>query len=309
MATCYKETPSNMADITQYIISDKSSCVREIIMAEKCFFYDTCAFRKHANLKHPESLLEFLKRKNGIVVITRTIIMELASVSQSLNIEYVDYIKKMHQAGLKILVIYEEDIFDVLGQCFNSNAQINKYLDVAIKVAKSAVGTISSVYKSDIQLRNDIMSDNNTDSTLFTRFFNIVRNSKESGDNLGEEMIAICIHMLSNIPESYNYKYIVMTEDKGAIKLINKIWKNICDYSLKNTVTAVTTVVLGQKIYQENLITTKAQVEEIVFAGITGGRGTIVASEEYDLEPQEKTMVCGEVANKIMVPNAIRIYY
>lgn len=309
MATSYTETPSNMADIMQYIMVDKSSCAQEIIMAKICFFYDTCAFRKHANLQHPEPLFEFLKRKNGIIVITRTILMELASASKILNAEYIDYLKKMHQAGLKILVIYEEDIFNVLSQCFTSYAQINKYLDVAVKVSKSTTGTINNVYKSDIKLRTDIMSANNTDGTLFERFFNTVRNSKESGDNLGEEMIAICIHMLSSIPEPHNYKYIVITEDKGAIRLINKIWKNILEYSTKNTVTAVTTVVLAQKIYQENLITTKAQVEEIVSAGSADGMITIVASEEYDLAPQEKTMLFSEISDKIMTPNAIRIYY
>ena len=85
MAASYTDNPSNMPDIIQYIILDKSRCVQEIIMAEKCFFYDTCAFRRHANLQHPEPLFEFLKGKNGIVVITRTIIMELASASKSLN--------------------------------------------------------------------------------------------------------------------------------------------------------------------------------------------------------------------------------
>lgn len=309
MAASYTDNPSNMPDIIQYIILDKSRCVQEIIMAEKCFFYDTCAFRRHANLQHPEPLFEFLKGKNGIVVITRTIIMELASASKSLNVEYIEYLKKMHQAGLKVLVVYEEIIFDVLKQCFTSNAQINKFLNIAINVAKSTTGTISSLYKSEIQLRTDIMTDGNTDSTLFVQFFNTVRGNKESGDNLGEEMIAICIHMLSNIPEPYNYKYIVMTEDKGAIRLINKIRKNLCDHIAKNTVTAVTTVVLGQKIYQENLIVTKDEVEEFVSAGITGGMVTIVASEEYDLEPQEKVLLFSEVADRIMTPNAIRIYY
>lgn len=309
MATSYTETPSNMADIMQYIIEDKSSCVQEIIMSERCFFYDTCSFRTHANLQHPEPVFEFLKRKNGIIVITRTILMELASASHSLNVEYVDYIKKIHQAGLKILIIYEEHIFNVLSQCFGSNAQINEYLDIAVKVSKSTTGTISRVYKSNTQLRTDIMAANNTDSTLFERFFNTVRNSKVSGDNLGEEMIAVCIHMLSNIPEPHNYKYIVITEDKGAIRLINKIWRNIFEHSTKNTVTAVTTVALAQKIYQERLITTKAQVEEIVSSVNTGGTVTIVASEEYDLEPQEKTMSYSDISDRIITLNAIHIYY
>lgn len=309
MAASYTENPLNMADIMQYIIEDKSSCAREILMAERCFFYDTCSFRTHANLQHPEYVFEFLKRKNGIIVITRTILMELASASQSLNVEYVDYIKKMYQAGLKIFVIYEEDIFHVLSQYFASNAEINKHLDIAVKVVKSTTGTVHRVYKSDVRLRTDMMSDNHTHGTLFERFFSAVRNNKESGDNLGEEMIAICIHLLSNIPEIYSYKYIVMTEDKGAIRLINKMRRNILEYSMRNTVTAVTTVALTQKIYLEGIIETKEQVEEMISSVNTNDRVTIVASEEYDLEPQEKTMSYSDISDRIMTPNAIHIYY
>lgn len=309
MATSYTENPSNISDIMQYVLADTSRCVQEILLAEKCFFYDTCAFRNHANLEHSEFLLEFIQRKKGIVIITRTVIMELASSSGSLNVEYIDYLKKMYQYGLKILVIYEEDVFDVLSQCFTSNARINEQLDVAVKVVKSATGTISDVYKSDKQLRADIMSDNNTDSTLFARFFSAVRGNKVSGDNLGEEMIAICIHLLSNIPEYHEYKHIVMTEDKGAIRTINKIWKNIWDYSAKNTVTAVTTVALVQKLYQQNIITTKEQVEEFISSGATDGIVKILVSEEYDLEPQEKTLLCSDVADKIVTSYGMRIYY
>ena len=71
----------------------------------------------------------------------------------------------------------------------------------------------------------------------------------------------------------------------------------------------MTTVALGQKIYQEGIITTRAQAEEIISTGIADGIVKIAASEEYDLEPQEKTMLCCEVADKIVIPNAIHIYY
>ena len=91
-------------------------------------------------------------------------------------------------------------------------------------------------------------------------------------------MIAICGHMLANVPEIQNYKYIVMTEDKGAIRLINKTQKNIWDYLRKKTITAVTTVALGQKMYLENIISTSDQVEKIVGTGIVNGIVKIVAA-------------------------------
>lgn len=309
MTQTYTDNPFNMADIMQYIITDKTQYAQEIFTAEKCFIYDTCAFRKHVRLEQPEILFEFIKKKNGIVMITRTIIMELASANKSLNMEYIEYLEKMHRAGIRVLVIYEEELFDILNQCFTSRGRVNEFLGTAIKVVKSTAGTISKVYNSEKQLREEIMTRHNTDSTLFARFFEEVRKNKESGDNLGEEMIAVCIHMLSNIPDIQNYKYIVLTEDKGAIGLMNKTQKNIWRHLEKKAGTAATTIALGQKLYQEKLIETKEELEHIISAGNPEELVKILASEEYDLEPREKTMSCRELTDKIVTPNAIHIYY
>lgn len=309
MASVYTDNPSNIADIVPYVILDKNTCGQEILMAEKCFFYDACSFRKHANLPNTDLIFEFFKRKNGIVVITRTIIMELASASHTLNHEYIEYLRRMHQANVKILVVYEEDIFDTLSQCFSSNAQINKFLDIAVKVAKSTSKTMNDVYDSDVNLRTDLLSGNHSEPSLFARFFSSVRGEKKSEDNLGEAMIAICVHLLSNIPDFYDYKYIVMTEDKGAVRLVNKLWNNIRKHIGKSTVAVLTMPALSQKMYQECLITTKSQLLEFLYPVAEDGQINIVVLEEYDLEPQEKKMACSDITDKIMTPNAIRIYY
>ena len=308
MATNYTDCPQNIADIMQYVVIDKVQCAKKILMAQKCFFYDTCSFRYHSNMEHPEYLFEYIKRESGIVVITRTIIMELASASHSLNIEYIEYLKKMHGFGIEILVIYEEDIFEVLNLYYTSNAKINRCLSVAVKVSKNATGTISDVLRENSGLRQSMMDEKNTDRTLFSCFFSEVRNHKESEDNLGEEMVGICIHMLSNILEPYDFKYIVFTDDKGAIRLINKVQNNIWTHLEIKPVSAMTTIKLAQKLYQQSIITKREQVLEIVSAGTKENDVKILASEEYDLEPQEKKMTCSELTDKIMIPNAIHIY-
>lgn len=308
MATSYTDCPLNMTDIMQYILTNKSQCAQEILLAKRCFFYDACSFRHHSNMKHPEYLFEYIKRENGIVVITRTIIMELASASHSLNAEYVEYLKRLYTFGIKILVIYEEDVFEALNLYYTSNASINKCLDVAVKVAKSATGTISDVLNANKVLRQNLMTEGNTDSTLFSRFFSEVRAYKESGDNLGEEMIAICVHMLSNVVEGYDYKYFVFTDDKGAIGLINRVQNNIWTHLGTKTVSAMTTVRLAQKLYQKSIITLRDQVLEIVSVGAKENVVKILASEEYDLEPKEKKMTRSELTDKIITPNAIHIY-
>lgn len=52
------------------------------------------------------------------MVITRCILMELASLNGVLNEEYVKYIKQIQGFRIAVLVIYEEDLFGIMGGCF-----------------------------------------------------------------------------------------------------------------------------------------------------------------------------------------------
>ena len=108
MSVGYTDTPLNMADIAPYVITDTSDITKEIFEKQKCYFYDTCSFRRHANLGQNEAeyLLKYIKRQNGIIVITRCILMELASHSGVLNEEYVEYIKQIQEFQIPVLVIY-----------------------------------------------------------------------------------------------------------------------------------------------------------------------------------------------------------
>ena len=60
---------------------------------------------------------------------------------------------------------------------------------------------------------------------MYKRFFEAVRANKESGDNLGEEVLAICLHILSHIPGEDNGKFCVITDDKGAASKIDAMFK------------------------------------------------------------------------------------
>lgn len=306
---CYVVNPHNFNEIAQYVVVEKHIIKSEIINAKKCYFYDACSFRKHAHLKHPEYIFDFIKKFDGVIVITRCILMELASHSGILNSEYIEYIKNMYDTGLKALILYEEDLFDVLSLCFASNATINNYLSWAVKTVKSQISTIESTLKTNRTLLEDVIKKKDVaDSTLFTRFFNEVRDNKESGDNLGEELIAMCVHLLANIPEGFNYKYVVMTDDKGAIGLINKVDKNVFEHEEIHAFSALTTTRLAQRLFEEKIICKKDQLEEVLFTVSLDNMLKILGSEEYDLKPEEKTFTYNELAEKIMV-NTIHINY
>lgn len=309
MTTNYVDNPHNFNEIEPYVIIDKEQITIEIITAKKCYFYDACSFRWHTQVKDTTPIFEFIKNNDGIVVITRTILMELASHSGVLNAEYIEYIKDMYTNHVKVLVVYEEDLFDVLDMCFASNVEINRCLSRAVKVVKTRTSTIEEVLNNDRILLNSVMSDNVSDGTLFKRFFSKVRNSKESGDSLGEQLITICCHILSNIPEKEQYKYVVLTDDKKAIGLINKTSNNVYEHRKVYSLSAVTTVKLVQRLYNEGLIKTKEKVEELLAICATKDIIKVWASEEYDLRPVYKTFNYKELAQKIITSYAIHINY
>ncbi len=305
----YLDNPHNFDQIAPYIILDQMNAAQEILMADKCFFYDACSFRKHVHIQKTENLFRFFNLQKGIVIITRGILMELASGSGYLNLEFIVYIKRMYMAGLKVLVIYEEDLFEVLSMCFSANEKINVLLSWAVKNVKRPTGTIERTLKEDKILLNEVIKNVAKDSRLYTRFFQKVRCNKEAGDDLGEELLAVCVHILANLPEKQQFKYIVLTEDKGAVGLIGKVRKDVSLYGKPDAFSAMTTNKLAQRLYEEKIIDKKEQVEEILSAGAAGMMVKIFASEKYDLEPKEKTMTCSELAEKIAASDAIHINF
>ena len=306
----YKDNPLNFNVIDRYVIQCTEQIVQEMLTAGKCFFYDTCSFRYHAHLKQPEYLFEFIKRQQGIVIVTRSVVMELASHSAMLNEEYMAYIRKMHEAGIKILVIYEEDVFAILSACFSANSIINRYLSLAVKTVKTATGVVTEVLKSNEKLRLDVLvKESVRERNLFSDFFKEVRLNKKTGDNLGEELIAICLQLLSHIPENVACRYIVMTDDKGAIGLLNKTMKNVLTHEGIQSFTVFSTPKLAQKLYDEDIMREISQVADMLETVSADGELRIFGSEEYDIEAKTKTMSCMELAEKIAKQGAIHINY
>ena len=304
----YMETPLNFREIEEYVTTSGDAILEELTCADRVFFYDTCAFRLHANMESPEFIFQFIEHQRGAVVVTRCVLMELASYSGSLNGEYIRYFEKLHMTGVKVLLMYEEDFFHVLELCFNTNAKINSLLSCAVRVVKSSVGTVETVLKEDRKLLTEIMGDSSSDSTLFKRVFGKVRSNKEQGDNLGEELLCIVMHMLSNMPDILNYRYLILTDDKGAIGWINRTAWNVWKYNGKRTFSALSMARLAQRLFEEGIVTEPCEVERVLNAAAVGGNLRVLGSGLYDLEPKELRFSSGELAERI-VKKSIHINY
>ncbi len=301
MDKVYRDTPDNFHEIEQYIILEPKEIVSNIIQAKKCYFYDACSFRKHMLISDTEYLHKYIKHTQGIVIITRCILMELCSNDNMLWREHVEYIKKMNESGITILVLYEEDIYDVVSACFASVVKINKFLSFAVRNIKSKVGTVDRTLTDNESLKIEIMyARDNTDSSLYKRFFETVRSNKVSGDNLGEELVAICIHILANIYEMVEYKYIFLTEDKGAISILGGAIKNVEKYIEKPCISAFTTTKLIHRMLECEIISTKEQVLMMLDTGDIENKIGIFCVGKYDLEVKEKTMQIEELAELLV---------
>lgn len=311
MAIGYTDTPHNIAEITPYVVIDKKTIVSEILGKQKCYFYDTCSFRRHANLNNNEAeyLLKYIKAQNGIIVITRCILMELASHSRVLNREYVEYIKYISEFGIVVLVVYEEDLFSVMEVCFSTNAVINSYLCWAVRGIKGSVSTISETLEQNNRIRNEIIKGRNLDNReVYKRFFEAVRENKESGDNLGEELLAICLRILSYMPGEEDGKFCIITDDKGAASKIDALFKKTARQHRGKGIVIFSTHKLVQVLHRENILEDREHIKAILSTGAAGNivvLGTLI----FDLRNREISISSEKLADLIMQPNGINIIF
>ncbi len=311
MAFGYTDTPHNMTKIMPYVITDQEEIVAEILGRQKCYFYDACSFRRHANLSNAEAeyLLKYIKMQNGIIVITRCILMELASHIGVLNEEYVGYIKRIKEFGIAVLVIYEEDLFRVMETAFSTNATINSYLCWAVRTIKGPTSTITETIEHNERIQNEVIKGKNAEHRgVYKRFFEVVRGNKESGDNLGEELLAICLHILSYLPGEEDGKFCVITDDKGAAGKIDTLFKETARRYRGKKIIIFSTPKLVQVLHREKILKDREHIKTILSTGINGNI-VVLGVRIFDLRSREISISSEELAELIMQPNGINIIF
>lgn len=300
MATVYKEVPDNWSELEPYV--NRGQLIEDIFRKKKCFFYDTCSFRYHANMAEEsiDRIFAYIKEQDGIIVITRCILMELASVSGILNQEYIQYCQKISQSGLSLYVIYEEDIFRVMEICFSTNASINNFLVWSVRMMKGPVSTITKALGEDEALNDVVIKGRNLDNKgVYKRFFSSVRANKESGDNLGEELLGICLHILSQLPGEEDGKFCIITDDKEAAGKIDRLFKKTNRQFQGKKIIIFSTPKLVQILYAEEYVTDRDMLAELLKFGGSGNI-KVLGTRIYDLKSNEISLSCEEMADQIM---------
>lgn len=308
MSTTYLETPKNWRELEAYV--NKGELIKDIFTKKKCFFYDTCSFRYHANLdfSYAEKILEYIKDKDGIIILTRCILMELGFLSGELNKEYIQYIGNVFEFGVNIYVIYEEDLFDIVGVCFNTNASANNLLTWAVRMINGPVSTIAKALEEDSGLSNEIIQGKNQNSNeIYKRFFKAVRANKESQDNLSEELLAICVHILTQLPGEEDGKFCILTDDKGAAGKIDMLFQKTHRQYKGKKIIMFSTPKMVQTLFLEGYINGKDELITILHAK-SKENIKVLGTQIYDLKSNEICLSVEELSNQI-IKNQINITF
>ena len=308
MAYAYSEHPRNWNEIEPYV--NQGNLTQELFRRKTCYFYDTCSFRYHANMRWEVSdkIFEFIRQHDGMVVILRSILMELSSMEKTLNTEYVQYFQRMRNYGLPAYVIYEEELFDVMCCCYSTNVKVNSLLMWAVRTMKGPVSTITETLEREEKLASILLKGRNLeDRNIFKDFFSAVRKNKEAMDNLGEELLGICLHILSQLPGGEDGKFCVLIDDKGAAGKIDRLFKNTPSYYRGKRIIMYSTPKLAQYLYKEGYLENRETLLKFLE---TGGEGNVrvLGTQVYDLVSTEISLKREELADQIL-ENKIHITF
>lgn len=312
MATTYTESPSNFCEVESFVETEISEIKSIFFSIEKVFFYDACSFQRHSNLadKEKDILINYYCERGIAVFITRCILMELASDQHKLIEKYIAFIKSMNDAGVPVILYNEEFTYDILSECFSSNDKINEYLMWAVRMVKSPVSTIEETLKSDTKLHSEVIEGKSVKaSDLYKRFFTTVRGNKEHHDNLGEELISICVHILSYLPGVFDGKLCVLTDDKGAAGKIDSVMRRTNPQNRGSKIILFSTPKFVQHMFQEHVEMSEEAMINLISQGRIGNI-TVMGITAFDLKVDEKiSMTSRELVQKIMKPNGIKIVF
>ena len=180
----------------------------------------------------------------------------------------------------------------------------------AVRMVYSPVSTIADTLGADSKLNSEVYEGKSLKaSDLYSRFFSAVRGNKEREDNLGEELLAICVHILSNLPGVADGKLCVLTDDKGAAGKIDSAMKKTNRGNRGSKIIIFSTPKLVQYMFQEQIVMSEDEMVNILSQGVSGNIG-IMGITDFDLEVDTKiSLSCRDLAHKIMEPNGIKIVF
>lgn len=125
---------------------------------------------------------------------------------------------------------------------------------------------------------------------------------------MGEELLAICLHILSYMPGEDDGKFCVITDDKEAGSKIDTLFKETAKQHRGKKIIIFSTPKLVQVMHRERIIENKEHIKGILSAG-TDGNIVVLGTLIYGIRSKDISISAGELADLIMRPNGINIIF
>lgn len=211
--------------------------------------------------------------------------------------------------GVEVNVMYEEDLFTVLSECFSTTKDINSYLMWAVRMLGVPTSTIETTFSEDSSLKKKLKEGRGiTSKNLFSDFFKAVKNNKTQSDNLGEELLAICLHILSYIPGESDYKFNVITEDKGAGAVINSLFTKTQAQFFGRKIVIYSTPRLTKTMIEYDRLSDVNSIARILGMGCERDK-KIFGALPNEFDTTEHTFNSCDLANMLLIPDGIDIRF
>lgn len=307
MVKKYIELPLNFLDIEEYVIAGATEAVDAFFAGNNYFFYDTCSILHHSNLAKRKAVIDYFKSKSATIIITRTVLMELSANSFKVHGVQIQYFKEMFESGLKIIIFNEELIFDCLKEALSiSNEDANKLLGYAAKeISKTKSKTYEILMSMDQALSNKLKGQNPGNKELFSTFFKYARSLKTEGDSLAEELMLVCIVVLSRIPIG---RYILVSDDFRIRHQVISVKDYTARHHKKSEPYQLTTASLAFRMYKDSVITTRGELLDLIQC-VSKDSIPVYFVGECDINQEKGILRCEDLVDRIMNEKEFRIIY
>ncbi len=307
MTKKYQEVPSNFSSFESYLIYKKEDVVDAYTKAHQYFFYDTCSILHHSNSANRQSIINYLKSKADIIIVTRTVLMELTANSFELHPDQIQYFNELYNSGSKIILFDEELIYDCLKEALNiSTEEANKLLGYAIKEVSKSKTKISEIIENmDKATSSKLKGTNTGNRELFSTFFQHARALKSEGDSIAEELILICIIVLTRIPTG---RYFLISDDMRIRSQVISVNEYILKHHRRKEPYQLTTTSLVYKMYKDSALTNRDDMIEIMKTAFTGNVNAFFVGE-YDIEQRYESYKCEDLIDRLLNEKDFKIMY
>ncbi|MDE6951895.1 MAG: hypothetical protein K2P64_13410 [Lachnospiraceae bacterium] len=302
----YTFPPGNWPQISQGMIISEDEIVPALLGAKRWFFYDTCALMHHAHGECSDAMIKYIKKSQGIVILLQSIIIELSSQNNGNTVlqEHQQYIKKLMDYDISVVFMAEENCCKILRAVMQRNrAERNEHFTYAIRHLKGGnSGTGKALDALSDEEKKRMVSGEPVQEELGDHGIRAIRELKQQGDSLGEEMIFYCMIMLAALL----CPMVVLSDDKSAFDRFCRAAGYIKEHYKRKEMQYYSSVHLCHIMFQQGILA-KDKVEDFLKAAYGGEKISFRGITAQDIGAEEKKVSVTKMAALIRDDKELRI--